>query len=238
MVEQSATPHAPPPPGAAAPPDRGLVERADLSETTRLETFADGVLAIAITLLVLEIQVPAHDVVVRAGGLGRALAWLWPSYVGYAISFATIGIMWVNHHAMFHYIRRADRVFLLLNVFFLFCVAFLPFPTAVLADYLPDPEERRAAAVFYGAWLVVVALAFNAVWRYGVRGGRLLGAGVDRRGVDTISRRYRFGPVSYAAATALALVSVPLSLAVHAALAVLFALPELSSRDGASAAAP
>src|SRR6185503_19387471 len=85
------------------------------SETVRLEAFSDGVFAIAITLLVLEIRVPPAE---GAGvSLGTPLAHLWPSYLGYAISFGTIGIMWVNHHAMFRYIARTDRWFLLVNIF-------------------------------------------------------------------------------------------------------------------------
>src|SRR5262245_26952944 len=90
-----------------------------VSDTPRLETFCDGVFAIAITLLVLEIHVPSHDEAARVGGLVRALLGLWPSYLGYTISFVTIGIMWVNHHSIFTYIKRADRYFLLLNVLFL-----------------------------------------------------------------------------------------------------------------------
>src|SRR5215218_9799758 len=90
-----------------------------LSESDRLETFCDGVFAIAITLLVLEIRVPTHQQVHAAGGLGRALWTLWPSYLGYVIGFLTIGIMWTNHHAIFQYVRRTDRYFLLINVLFL-----------------------------------------------------------------------------------------------------------------------
>src|SRR5262245_43402791 len=100
---------------------------ADLNETGRLEAFSDGVFAIAITLLVLEIKVPPSEAP-GAPPLGAALRALWPSYVGYAISFVTIGIMWVNHHAMFKYIRRANRTFLLINVLFLACLSFIPFP--------------------------------------------------------------------------------------------------------------
>src|SRR6185295_9004600 len=95
------------------------------SETARLEAFSDGVFAIAITLLVLEIRVPPPEAVQRAGGLAAALLHLWPSYLGYFISFITIGIMWSNHHSIFLYIRRVDRYFLVINVFFLMCIGFL-----------------------------------------------------------------------------------------------------------------
>jgi uncharacterized membrane protein len=194
-----------------------------LSETDRLETFSDGVFAIAITLLILEIKVPHAG---TEGGLARALAALWPSYLGYVISFVTLGIMWANHHAMFTYIRRTDRYFLLIHVFFLMCISFLPFPTAVLAEHLPEPDSRRVAVALYSATLVVIALAYNAVWWYAVTGRRLLGRNADPDAVRTISRRYALGPISYLVSFALAFANVWASLSVHGILAVLYLLPE------------
>src|SRR6266508_3844418 len=118
---------------------------AQTSDTVRLEAFSDGVFAIAITLLVLEIRVPELETVAHHGGLWPALVALWPSYLGYLISFVTIGIMWANHHALFKYIRRCDRYFLIVNVVFLMGIAFVPFPTAVLAQHLPVAESRQVA---------------------------------------------------------------------------------------------
>src|SRR3954469_17222873 len=100
--------------------------------TDRLETFSDGVFEIAVTLLILEIGVP-H---VARGDLAHALVKLWPSYATYVVSFFTIGIIWVNHHSQFMQIERADRVLLFLNLYLLMWVAFIPFPTALLAEYL------------------------------------------------------------------------------------------------------
>ena|SRR5437870_9710499 len=88
------------------------------SNTTRVEAFSDGVFAIAITLLVLEIHVPAPDATQHGRTLLTALRQLWPSYLGYVLSFVTIGIMWANHHTIFRYVRRADRYFVLINVCF------------------------------------------------------------------------------------------------------------------------
>jgi uncharacterized membrane protein len=192
-------------------------------ETTRLEAFSDGVFAIAITLLVFGIKVPPAG---PGGDLVRSLTALWPSYLGYGISFVTLGIMWANHHAIFAYIRRCDRYFLLIHVFFLMCIAFLPFPTAVLAEHLPDPTSRRVAVAFYSATLVVIALAYNAVWWYAVAGRRLVDPRADSAAIRTISRRYLLGPVSYAVSFALAFVNVWASLAVHGILAILYLLPE------------
>jgi TMEM175 potassium channel family protein len=208
-------------------PDRGPA--ADLTSTSRLEAFSDGVFAIAITLLVLEIKVPHEPELVAAGGLWPALGNLWPSYLGYALSFATLGIMWANHHAMFQYIRRSDRRFLMVNVAFLMAISFVPFPTAVLAEHLPHPDQRTAATVFYSSFMVVMALLYNAVWHAGIREGRLLGDEVREEAVRTITHRYRFGPVLYLATALLALASVWLSLALHVALAILYALSEHSS---------
>jgi uncharacterized membrane protein len=197
-----------------------------LTETDRLETFCDGVFAIAITLLVLEIRGPSEQAVREAGGLLPALATLWPSYLGYVISFLTLGIMWANHHSIFEYVRRADRNFLMISVLFLMCVSFLPFPTRVLAEHLADPHERRDAVAFSSATLFVIALAYNAVWRYAVAGGRLLGPDADAEGMRTISRRYLIGPLGYGLSFVLAFISPWTSVGLHVLLAALFALPE------------
>jgi len=198
------------------------VTAAPLPETTRLEAFSDGVFAIAITLLVLEIHVPSIAESVAAGGLGHALAERWPSFVGFAISFLTIGIMWANHHAIFQYVRRADRRFLMINVVFLMGVSFVPYPTAVLAEHLPDAGSRLPATLFYAATFVVMAILFNAVWWTGIYEGRLVGADIDRRGLEVISSRYRLGPIAYLVALGLAPLSVWLTLGLHVFLCVFF----------------
>ena len=195
------------------------------SETGRVEAFSDGVFAIAITLLVLEIQVPQPEVTGHGSTLLPALLSLWPSYLGYLISFITIGIMWVNHHSMFVLIQRTDRYFLLISVFFLMCIAFLPFPTAVLAEYLADPKGRRVAVALYSATFVLIALAYNAVWWYAARGGRLLHRKADREAVETISKRYLVGPAAYGLSFVLAFVNPWASLAVHGLLITFYILP-------------
>jgi len=195
------------------------------AETARLEAFSDGVFAIAITLLVLEIHAPTPAETHRVG-LWAALASRWPSYLAYLISFVTIGIMWANHHSIFQYIRRTNRTFVLLNVLLLMFISFLPYPTAVLAEYLPDPEYRRIGALFYSLTLVVIAICYNAVWRYGTWRGRLVGHGADTTAVQTISRRYLFGPAMYGVSAALALVDAWASLAIHGLLVLFFAFSE------------
>ena len=197
------------------------------SGVARIEAFSDGVFAIAITLLVFGLKAPAPEVA-AAEGLWRALARLWPSFVAYALSFAIIGIMWANHHNIFRYIERANHAFVMWNLGLLFCVGFLPFPTAVLAEYLPSPPQRTAGAVFYGATLTVTAVFFNLLWRYAAGGRRLLRPGADPELVAAVTREYRLGPPIYAMATAAAYVSVAASLTIHAALAALYLIPNRS----------
>src|SRR5437667_8075888 len=156
-------------------------------ETARLETFSDGVFAIAITLLVLLFERPHLS---EGQTLEHVLLHQWPSYASYVVSFVTIGIIWVNHHTLFRHIVRVDRVFLFLNVLFLMCVAFLPYPTAVIARYVRS-DDATAAAVMYGLALTATAICFNVLWQYAARGYRLLAADADRRAVAGITRRYR-----------------------------------------------
>jgi len=190
------------------------------SDTARLETFADGVMAIAITLLILEVKIPHTE-----ESLTTALAAQWPSYAGYVVSFLTIGIIWVNHHQMFKLIGHVTHGFLMLNVIFLMTIAFLPFPTALVADYIKVPDARTAATVVYGLNMVAVAVMFNVVWRSASRGGRLLISGVDHAGIDRISKSYLGGPIAYTIATLVALVSPFLSLGIFAAMALFWLLP-------------
>src|SRR6188474_1792450 len=164
------------------------------SETYRLETFADAVFAIAITLLVIEIHLPPHEEVLRIGGVGPALLQLWPSYVGYAISFIVIGIMWANHHNLMKLVDRVDHGFITLTLLLLMCVAFLPFPTAVMAEHLTDPDahERAVTGVFY-----------FLMWWHAARGRRLIASHVPDEAVRAITRAYAPGWLLYLAASAL-----------------------------------
>ena len=192
----------------------------------RLETFADGVFAIAATLLVLNVEVPD----LGDHTLTHELVRLWPAYVGYAVSFVTIGIIWVNHHTVLSQLRGADRTFLFINVFFLLCVAFIPFPTRLLATYVRT-SDGHAAAVAYGITLTATALFFNLMWRYAIgRGGRLLRADADRREVDGITRSYRPGVPMYAAVFVVAFFS-PLAAVVITLAIAAFYLPSAALFD-------
>jgi uncharacterized membrane protein len=190
-------------------------------ETGRVEAFSDGVFAIAMTLLVLNVRVPNTD---QPGQLGSLLWQQWPSYLAFVISFAFIGIMWVNHHRLFVHIRRIDHMLLVLNGALLLGVTAVPFPTAVLAQYLGKPDEKAATMLYAGTY-VVVALFFNVLWRYAASGHRLLGDEVDEAEVNRITRQYAYGPLLYLACFVLAYINVAASLALNVALAIFFALP-------------
>ena len=186
--------------------------------TARLETFADGVFAIAATLLILNVEIPE----LGEHSLAHELVRLWPAYVGYAVSFLTIGIIWVNHHTVLRQIRGVDRIFLFINVFFLLCIAFIPFPTRLLATYVRT-GDGRAAAVAYGVTLTATAIFFNLMWRYAISGGgRLLRADADRREVDGITRSYRPGVPMYAGATVVGIFQAEIAAALFAAIALFY----------------
>jgi uncharacterized membrane protein len=198
------------------------------SETFRLEAFADAVFAIAITLLVIEIRLPPHEEVLRIGGVGPVLLQLWPSYVGYAISFIVIGIMWANHHNLMKLVDRVDHGFVTLTLLLLLCVAFLPFPTAVMAEHLadPDPHERAVAVAFYCGCFTVTAVFYFLMWWHAARGRRLIASHVSDEAVRAITRAYAPGSFLYMTATILAFVNVGLSLAIVVGLAALYMLPK------------
>jgi len=188
-------------------------------ETGRVEAFSDGVFAIAITLLILAVGI---EQALAEGDLGHQLLNLWPAYIAYAASFLTIGIMWVNHHAVFSQFARVDRPLLLLNVLLLMLIAFVPFPTRVVADHARSAGDREAAALLYGSTMTITAILFFCVWIYGSR--HLLRADADPREVSGITRSYLPGAPTYATATLLALVSSVASLILFGAIALFYAV--------------
>jgi uncharacterized membrane protein len=143
--------------------------RRSLLRTGRLEAFSDGVFAIAITLLVLEIDVPEGS----GDNLAEALAEEWPSYLAYAISFGTIGAVWLKHAMVTEYVERANPIFVRLNLLLLLVIAFLPFPTRLIAEYIADDEPGRIATTCYGLTLFLASLTTSALWRYAVRASLL-----------------------------------------------------------------
>jgi uncharacterized membrane protein len=191
-------------------------------ETGRVEAFSDGVFAIAITLLILEIKVPelSHDSPPAA--LGQALLALWPSFFAFLLSFFAILIMWINHHGLFNLVRRVSPGFLYANGFLLLVVSFVPFPTSVLAKYL-DGKALNAAAAFYCGTFILISVGYNLIWRSMVRGD-LLNSEVSEAHVRKISRAYRLGMAVYGLSTLVAFMDGYVGLAMNLSLWVMWAI--------------
>jgi uncharacterized membrane protein len=187
--------------------------------TDRLEIFSDAVIAIAITLLVLDIKVPNS----KDGQLFHDLVHRWPSYVAYVLSFAIIGIMWVSHHSMFERIHRVDRGLLFINLWLLLGIAFLPFPTALLAEYgRQSGSNSHAAAAVYSGTMMFIGLAFLAIWLHLARHPTLLSDQTNVRLHQSIKLSL-VSPVVYGLSIGLALISAQACFVVYGLAALYFA---------------
>ncbi len=199
-------------------------------ETNRLEAFSDGVFAVAITLLVLNFKILPDDVL-ASGKFWPSLFGQLPALLAFVTSFATIGIMWINHHRLFNYIKHTDTGLLLLNLLLLLVIVFIPYPTALVAQqYVLNPEMHDAALLYSGT-NVILAICFNLLWHYASYHNRLLGKNVDKRAVMAISWQYVGGPLLYLIAFGLAFVYVPASIIFNLLLALFFAIPPLLPRS-------
>jgi uncharacterized membrane protein len=182
--------------------------------TGRIEAFSDGVFAIAITLLVLDIRVPESEF----DDLWRGILDQWPSYLSYATSFITIGGLWMAHHGIFRRLALANNAVMRINLALLMAVSFLPFPTRLMADAINDENAERAAVIFYGLSLLVIALLFWGLWGSVARDRSLVKPEVGDAEIEAVRRRTRPGIGFYAALIALA-IAVP-RLAVFGYLAI------------------
>jgi uncharacterized membrane protein len=194
---------------------------------SRLEAFSDGVIAVAITLLALNLKVPAD-----ATNLAHALASQWPSYAGYAVSFITIGIIWINHHAMIGRLREPDHMILTLNLLLLLWIAELPFATDLMATYLRKGHGDHLASAIYAGSFLLMSLTFSALNRHILFAkSHLLAVPLSLERRRQILARGVVGLIPYALATALAVVSAYLTLAICAAVAAFYALPIASGSE-------
>ena len=204
-----------------------------MSDTRRVEAFSDGVFAIAITLLVLDIHVPDPS---TTADLAQQLGSQWPSYVAYGVSFLTIGIIWINHHAMLRRIKAIDHEILILNLLLLLCVGLLPFTTALMAAYLKESEGETLAAAIYAGSFLLMSVVFAAMnWTILFRKDHLLAGPIDAATRRTIITRGVAGPPPHLAPAVLAVLSPYVSLAICGAVAAFYALP-LASGDEETAA--
>src|SRR3954452_6157401 len=197
----------------------GLKISRNTTETSRVEAFSDGVLAIAITLLVLDVPIPDAN-----GDFGAQLREAWPHYIAFVTAFLTIAVMWANHHDLFRTIAKTDRGLILANSFLLMTISFLPFSTGVLAEGMRSHgSNRQAALLTYGGTMFVIAIAYNVLWRY-VRGRDLLRDDLSEVAIRGVDRAYHSALVVYGAALLLSFFNAWISIAVWLGLAVFFQL--------------
>ncbi len=169
---------------------KGLMsEPSDIKETGRVEAFSDGVFAIAMTLLVLELHAPKDSEIQQAGNLAVAILQMWPSFIAFVLGFSFVLVGWINHHRVFTHIRRVDGAFLLLNGMLLMLFTLVPYPIAVLATHINGPDAKTAI-VLYSTFSLLVAIGYQCVWRYASHNGRLLRRDMDKAQVQAITRQY------------------------------------------------
>ena len=188
--------------------------------TARMEAFSDGVFAIAITLLVLELKVPPesdHPVL-------SAVAREWPVYLAYLVSFASIGAAWLSHSTITEYLDRADSVLLRLNLLLLFFVSLLPFPTHMLSEYLHDISAERIAVTVYGLNLIAIAGLTSILWRYAVA-ENLIKPDLNDEELRMLTRKLEPGLISYVVAIAIGLLLPRAAVALYFLIALFLLIP-------------
>lgn len=212
-------------------PQQNVGVEDDERGTSRLEAFSDGVIAVAITLLILDIHLPDDAKLSNSGLLIGLFQQEWPYLLGYLTSFLLIGIYWANHHQMFKYIKRTDHFFLLINTLFLMCIVFIPFTTSLITHYMASsshvspPERKHEAALIYSGSLLLAALMYNAIWWYAAYRHRLLDVHLEAQFVRRLSRSYLIGVPLYIVSMLLSLLSVETSIALYIVVAAIYMLP-------------
>ena len=192
-------------------------------KTSRLEAFSDGVFAVAITLLVLQFTVP----LTQSGHLLEALLGQWPQLATYAASFLTVGVVWVNHHAVFKGLRTVDRTIQFINLVLLLTVVLVPYPTQLLGHYLNSGWDGSVAAAFYGVVSTVMSIAFLALVAWALTHPDLLQPTVRAMHLSEVLPRFGLGLIIYAASIGLAFVSAWLVIVLFAVTAVYYAFNQI-----------
>ena len=187
----------------------------------RIEALTDGVFAVAMTLLVLDIKVPELQQPLATAELPLKLLSLWPKFLSYTISFVILGVYWVGHHVQLSFIRRADRPLLWINILFLLWVALVPFSTALLSEY----ATTRIAIAIYGANLIAIGLTLALHWWYATTESRHVEPDIDRGLVRGAMYRTLMGPLVYVIAIGLSFFRAEVSLALYALVPILYILP-------------
>jgi len=197
--------------------------------TQRIEAFSDGVFAIALTLLILEVKIPPLGAITNDAILRTYLIEQWPTYLSYVLSVIVIGIFWVAHHGLFHYIKRADRNLLWLNILYLLCVTFIPFPAALLGEY----SGYQTSVVLYAATLAMTGILLNVMLWYATNGRRLVELDMDPSLIRVAMIRNSIGPIIYSFAIVISFLplhlfglnSIQFCFALYALVPVLYIVP-------------
>jgi len=196
-------------------------------DSKRAEAFSDGVFAVAITLLVLELLPIGSDVLTA-----KVLLHAWPEYFAYVVSFLTIGIMWLNHHTILAHVNRVDRPLLVLNLLLLMGIVAVPFPTALVAEHLLE-EGGTVATVTYGIVMIAISAGFAGVWVYVVTHARSLGAALPPGALRQSVPGFTLGGVAYAVGTLIAAFWSPVAgLIIFGLLAVYYLFEHLPGPAG------
>jgi len=195
----------------------------NLKGTARLEAFSDGVFAIAITLLALNLQVPHVEANSAKWALASALLHQWPAYLGFVTSFFTVLIMWMNHHAVFKFVHKVNARILLANGILLLITTAVPFVTGLLSEYLTLPEAKTACAVYTGSF-VLLSVAYNYLWRAVIRDRSLLRTDVSEQALQKITKNYSLGIPLYLAAFGGTFISIYLGIGICTALWIFWAV--------------
>jgi uncharacterized membrane protein len=199
-------------------------------DSGRLEAFSDGVFAIAITLLVLEIAIPVGQ---ERDLIGALLA-LWPSYLAYVISFLTIGWVWIGHTAIIAHVIGIDRILIRLNLALLMAVAFLPFPTKLMGEYLGKSEPERVAVIFYGVLLLVIELLLAWMWRYVLEAKDIRHPDTSDDELEGVRRRMLPGIALFVAALGVSFVVPTVGVLFYLAISLFLLIPVRSIRKAVS----
>jgi uncharacterized membrane protein len=216
-------------------------------DSRRAEAFSDGVFAVAITVLVFNLlEIGSRNLTAHPY---HVLLSAWPNYFAYAVSFLTIGIMWVNHHAMFSAITQVDRRLLIINLVLLMGVVAIPFPTALVAEQLAARSAAagtagvavataggQAAAVAYGVVMIAISIGYSAIWMYIASHLKQLGAVRDLEVPHVANLQFSAGLFGYVAATLIAaFVSGLVALIIYGLLAIYYMFEHLPGRGDAGA---
>jgi uncharacterized membrane protein len=199
-----------------------MSEKHQLS-TSRLEAFCDGVFAIAITLLILEVKIPSHDDIEHYGGLYNFLYHIWPSFFAYIFSFVIIGIYWANHHYFISMYKKTDHVFNMLHVLFLMCIAFLPYPTALLGDLISDETQRSSVVTFYSLGIWLPSIFWFISWQYGKKS--LMDPRLDPAFISKLTKLYLLSNALYCFAFIISFFNSYISLSINIILTLLYLFP-------------